>query len=363
MKAQPTPRRNQPVQPLRWCWKANGRISRNVAFKTKPAAALLLSGYKSRSFVLTKEEEATFFLAFHSLFLKHTSPRTRWDRRPGRSGWLRTDPAPPRVEATPPVWVLGVEKPTACTSRAPPRWLQPRSPTCSSSKPTTSCSCRPSRVSRCSQQVARSLLSSVGGGGKKHKPLGKLWRDRMERIHLDTFYTNLNIHSEYDCVLMLLQTAWFFTYFTLYRGWANRFFFHPWRGHVPQLCWMCYLLYTSSCTVYKEECKIKSKNFVCACIAKRLITLMSYFVILFEAVMWVELKWKCVCACVCVIKSWHQNMSNVLTSWWFLSFPVLTEPTQIYRFLRTRNLIAVSVAFPTRSNHVSLKRNAPWCIA
>lgn len=33
-------------------------------------------------------------------------------------------------------------------------------------------------------------------------------------------------------------------------------------------------------------------------------------------------------------------------------FPFLTEPTQIYRFLRTRNLIAVSVAFPSERNQL-----------
>lgn len=67
-------------------------------------------------------------------------------------GWLHRSRAR-RVEAT--RWVsVREENPTGYISRPLRRWLQPRSPTCNSFKPTTSCSCRPSRVSHCSYQVA-----------------------------------------------------------------------------------------------------------------------------------------------------------------------------------------------------------------
>lgn len=63
--------------------------------------------------------------------------------------WLHRSRAP-LVGAT--RWVSVQEvNPTGYTSRPLRRWLQPRSPICNSFKPTTSCSCRPSRVSHCSQ--------------------------------------------------------------------------------------------------------------------------------------------------------------------------------------------------------------------
>lgn len=110
------------------------------------------------SFVLTKEEDQSFFLFFCNTTLHLVGGTVCvaifvffkfWP-------WLHRSRAP-QVEAT--RWVLVLEeKPTGCTSRPRPppplRWLQPRSPTCNSFKPTTSCSCRPSRVSCCCHQVA-----------------------------------------------------------------------------------------------------------------------------------------------------------------------------------------------------------------
>lgn len=105
-----------------------------------------------------------------------------------------------QVEAT--RWVLVLEeKPTGYTSLPPLRWLQPRSPTCNSFKPTTSCSCRPSKVSRCCHQVACSYIYQCWSLIKSQR---RLYSGRVRGEGLQSWKNK----SFYSCIADPLHTCY-----------------------------------------------------------------------------------------------------------------------------------------------------------